>query len=69
MGDGELTRLLKGTQQRGIFFLPVAILRGSASFWNELEVGSHYGSKGRKQRRIPLSLVGDLSPRRGKKEK
>ena len=25
--------------------IPVAILRGSASFWNELEVGSHYGSK------------------------
>ena len=40
----------------GIFFLPVAILRGSAIFWNELEVVSHYGSKGRQQRRIPFWL-------------
>jgi hypothetical protein len=69
MGDGELPRLLRETDSQNLLPVPVAILRGSASFWNELEVGSHYGSKGRKQRRIPLSLVGDLSPRRGKKEK
>jgi len=47
---------VKGTRQRGSSFLPVAILRGSASFWNELEVGSHNGSKGNKQRRIQFSF-------------
>ena len=31
-----------------VFFLPVAIFWGSAIFGNELEVGSHYGSKDRK---------------------
>jgi len=45
MGDGELPRLLSATDSVDFLPVPVAILRGSASFWNELEVGSHYGSK------------------------
>jgi hypothetical protein len=45
MGDGELTHLLKEPDSVDILFLPAAILRRSAIFWNELEVGSHYGSK------------------------
>jgi hypothetical protein len=45
MGDGELPRLLKETESQNFLPVPVAILRGSASFWNELEVGSHYVGK------------------------
>jgi hypothetical protein len=45
MGDGELPRLLRETHSLNFLPVPVAILRGSASFWNELEVGSRYVGK------------------------
>jgi hypothetical protein len=46
MGDGELTHLLRETDSVNFLPVPVAILRVSAVFWNELEAVSHYGSKG-----------------------
>jgi hypothetical protein len=45
MGDGELPRLLREPDSLNFLPFPVAILRGSAIFWNELEGVSHYVGK------------------------
>jgi hypothetical protein len=45
MGDGELPHLLSETDSGNFLAVPVAILLGAASFWNELGAVLHYGSK------------------------